>query len=286
MDPIVIKTDLDFSNLFYSISTNKIHSDIDISGLKFLEPKDVLMISEYFLIQNKNGIDGSIICSDDNSRYIDAIWLVDFCNTNHSCPISQPQRIKSAIPIKRIDVSTLDHYILHAKQFFSGYCIGKDTSVLAICIAEIINNVYDHSRSEFGAYIFSQFYKQKNLIRFAISDLGVGIPMTVNDFHLRQGLPKLRNIEALIWATTIGKTAKSTPKNRGFGLDNVISFLRSSCSNIEIFTDGVYCKLSDKGSLFFKANPISYFIGTLITITLKIDKLLPVDETILEDFTF
>ena len=56
------------------------------------------------------------------------------------------QSIKTAIPIKRIDTSTMNSYILDAQKFFTGFCNGKDISVLNICISEIINNVLHKAR--------------------------------------------------------------------------------------------------------------------------------------------
>lgn len=285
MDTIVLRNFTDFSQLFQQIRRSEFIADIDISNYKFLHPREILMLTQYFVLQNFNEIDGSLIVNDEIGWYVDAINLMDFCNTNYQIPTHQKQSILTAIPIRRIDVSTMNEYITHALGFFSKFCFGKDTFILSICISEIINNVNDHSKSIHDAYIFSQYYPKQNKIKFAISDLGVGIPATVNQYLASKEEPILSNLNALEWATQKGKSAKSQKYNLGLGLYNIISFLKGTGS-FEIYSDNVLCSLDWNGKLRFRTNPIQNFIGTLITIDININNLEPIDETILEDFTF
>ena len=179
----------------------------------------------------------------------------------------------------------MNEYIEDAQRFFAGYCQGKDISALNICLAEIINNVSDHARSQHDSFIFSQFYKRTSKIVFAISDLGVGIPQTVNDYMKSIGRAVLPDFEAVAWAFEKGKSVRSRAHNLGVGFDNIISNLHN-IADIQIYTDNVFCTIDIKGNRQFSVNPISNFIGTLIEITIHTTKLDEKDETILEGYTF
>ncbi len=285
MSTIEISDLRSFSVLFDRIRNKDLSYNIDATSFPFFEPKHILMLVEYFVLQNYNGRDGVLHLHPEIEWYFDAIGFEQFCNTNYISPTEQSKSIRTAIPIIRIDTNTMNSYIDSAKKFFQRYCIGKDTDILGICISEIINNVYDHSHSEHDAYIFSQYYTKTNMIRFAISDLGVGIPATVNNYLVKSGMEVLPNLEALKWATEKGKTVKSSDRNMGMGLDNIITSLRE-IGTLEIFSDDTYCVLGNDGDLRFGLNPIRNFTGTLIAIDININKLDIFDETILDDFTF
>lgn len=275
----------DFSLLYKRIIDNDLAVNVDVSGYHFFNPKEILMLTQFFVVQNDNGIDGTLICDNGNGWYFDNIKLVDFCNSNFKSPCNQKQSCSTAIPIKRIDVSTMGNYIQHALDFFSCFCVGKDTDILNICISEIINNVSDHSRSLYDSYIFSQYYPKQDKIKFAISDLGVGIPRTVNDFLISRGEAPLLNYHALDWAIQKGKTSQSRINNKGLGLYNVTSYLKNT-GTLEIFSDDVWCLMNKFGKLKLGSNPIKDFKGTLISVDINIKYLESEDETILDGFSF
>ncbi len=280
-----INTLNDFSKLFQRIKRGELCADVDVSQYTFFNPKEILMLTQFFVVQNCHDVNAGLLIGEENGWYLEAIHITEFCNTNYKNPVHQKRSISTAIPIRRISVSTMNAYINDALNFFSQYCRGKDTTILDLGISEIINNVNDHARSAYGAYIFSQYYKATNQIKFAISDLGMGIPRTVNDFLQSQNQTLLSNIDALKWAVQLGKTTKSQSYNKGFGLDNIISNLRE-IGTLEIYSNDVCCQLRKNGNLRFCSNPIADFIGTLIEVNVDINDLELLDETILEDFSF
>ncbi len=273
----------DFSGLFKRIQLGNLDANVNVANYPFFNPKEILLLTEFFVVQNFNKIDATLIINEEIGWYITGIKLIDFCNTNFKIPHTQEQSISTAIPIMRIDVSKMDEYIHNALGFFSKYCNGKDIDILSICISEIINNVNDHSKSPHDAYIFSQYYPNVRQIKFAISDLGVGIPATVNSFLESKKQERLGDIDALKWALQKGKTVKSQLHNMGAGLDNIKTFLEG-VGTLEIYTEDVYCKLFRNGKISFSRNPIVYFVGTLIEITIDVAKLDEKDETILDEF--
>ncbi len=284
MDTEIIWTLNDFSKLFHRIRNGNLLTDVDVSKYKFFGPKEILMLTEFFVVQNSKQINASLVVGEKNGWYFNAIDLIGFCNTNYENPVHQKQSSSTAIPIKRIDITTMNAYIDDALNFFSTYCIGKDTTILSIGISEIINNVNDHAKSAYDAYIFSQYYPKIRQIKFAMSDLGVGIPETVNTYFSSKNESRLKNGDALRWAVQYGKTSQSQFYNKGYGLANVISNLKG-VGTLEIYSNDVACRLRNNYLSYFQ-NPIPNFIGTLIEINIDIDNLEQADETILEEFTF
>ncbi len=260
-------------------------ANVDVSNFKYFFPRDILMLVQYFVIQNSSGIDGKLLLGKGNGWYIYSINMVEFCNTNYDIPNHVLQSSPTAIPIKRVDTSTMNEYILDAQAFFRNYCPGKDISALNICISEIINNVYDHSRSKSDAYIFSQFYKTKRQIRFAISDLGVGIVNSVNNYMIINGEEDLSDFDALTWAFKKGQSVKSKKYNMGVGFENILKNLLG-VGEVHLFTGNLYCYISLLGKMRMSINPIQHFIGTLIEIVIYTEKLEKIDETVLEDYIF
>ena len=91
---------------------------------------------------------------------------------------------------------------------------------LKVCLAEIFNNIQDHSGQDIGC-LFGQHHPNEQRMLIAISDFGVGIPTTVRNVR-----PRLDDAEALVHAIRDGFTSKLMPRHRGAGLalllDNVL----------------------------------------------------------------
>jgi anti-sigma regulatory factor (Ser/Thr protein kinase) len=86
----------------------------------------------------------------------------------------------SAMPIRRVEKESMFEYIMETEKYFKSICGHKDLAMLNLCMSELINNVYDHSFSSIGAYVFCQYYPESHEIKMAVSDYGIGIPKSVN----------------------------------------------------------------------------------------------------------
>jgi hypothetical protein len=83
-------------------------------------------------------------------------------------------------------------------------------------MAEIFNNILDHSRHDIGS-VFGQYFPSEQVIILAISDMGLGIPVNV-----RKIKPELSDSAAIIQAVKEGFTTRSVPTNAGMGLDQLM----------------------------------------------------------------
>ena len=124
MDTKIINTLNDFSKLFQRIKSGNLRADVDVSKYAFFNPKEILTLTQFFVVQNCHHIDAGLVIGDENGWYLEAIHITEFCNTNYKSPVHQKRSISTAIPIRRIDVGTMNAYIYDALNFFSQYCLG------------------------------------------------------------------------------------------------------------------------------------------------------------------
>ena len=152
-------------------------------------------------------------------------------------------------------------------------------------VSELVRNVLEHARSEYGAIICAQYYRKSNTIRIGIADTGVGIKETINMSHRA-----LTHLEALQLALTPGITGTTrweggTEFNAGAGLffiksiakvnrdffmiysgDSMYKLLKAATGvhNIRLYAD----PLKDRHS---KVEDFPFWKGTVVGIDISLD---------------
>ena len=288
MITIKLSSRSDFSHVFQLIHGNiDAREEIvyDLRNYSFFEPVDILLFAMsviYFKNKNFNQKYYHPLNSKVNA-YLSAIGLFEFCKTNYA----EPKTIEiipslSAMPLRRITPVTMDNYIFIAQSYFSKHCTTKDLSFLNITISELINNVQDHSQSPIDAYIFCQLYPHLNIIKVVVGDLGIGIPVSVNNFLKSQNKSVFNDIDAIVWAVGQNTSTKSKPHNKGKGLNNLVEFIQFNRSIMHIYSNsGLFITTKDR--TYPRENNIRNFAGTIIQMDINIDNL-PANDNIVEDF--
>lgn len=239
--------------------------------LGFINPHDVLIISQFAILIKRlkpNIVLDCIESSQKLTQYLRDIGLMNFLKGNYI----QPKTIKfidkqTAMPIRRVEQSSIEEYVVETLRYIGNICIGKDLSVLSVGIKESINNVYDHSNSIIGAYVFCQYYPKKRTIRICVADSGVGIPAVV-----RKSKPGLSDDECLKWALIGKNTTQSLPSNAGMGLTIIKDFTVATRGKLMIVSGSSNYSLVD-GKEKYSKNNIKHFKGTLIEMDIKVDEL-------------
>jgi len=269
---IVIKNQKDYAKLFQIIYKGDQSESVTIHLYnQFLNPSDILLLSQFIIIQlQRIGKVNLKVQEPKVKDYLIAIGLFEFCSSNFLEP-TEIKEIESytAMPIRRVNRETMNYYISKTQEFFQSYCIKKDLGILNITLSELINNVYDHSKSPIDSFVFSQFYPHSNEIKIAVSDLGNGIPRTVNSYFNNKGWNQVSQEEAIKWALKLNKTTESLPHNAGRGLDTICSFVNANKGFWILMSDQIRME-GMQSQNNFSQNPIEYFIGTVIEITIKV----------------
>jgi hypothetical protein len=154
------------------------------------------------------------------------------------------------------------------KNYFQDY----DMTGLKNSLDEIYANIADHSKSDGIAFSYIAYNQQKKKIFVAACDYGLGIARTLKQTNSQYK----SDSEALRDSINIGVTAKTTPRNKGFGLDNVVSNLTE---------DDMFRIVSNKslltcfgGKKNIKIYDIDFeFKGTLIYFEICTNSFLPKD---------
>ena len=168
-------------------------------------------------------------------------------------------------------------YSQYAKEYFERYTDNKDLIPLASNMDEVFNNIFDHSQSPITGYIVTQYYPKNNVISFSVCDFGIGIPTSINNSLINKGEQKIEDYQAIMHSLEKGYSIRSTPKNRGFGLNNILSLTENSNGLLSIISNnGVLEKEAGK---MYRVGETNYnFKGTLVKVRVDLNTFDEKDE--------
>ncbi|MFD2556597.1 MULTISPECIES: hypothetical protein [Sphingobacterium] len=113
--------------------------------------------------------------------------------------------------------------------------------------------------------------KNKNSIRLAICDTGIGLTNCVNNYLLSKGEEIWASEDAIAWAFTLKNTTQSPPRNRGLGLNNLLDETNFHEGEFRMVTYDKW--IINNPGVSFKMRDIKCFFGTAIEIEIMIDNL-------------
>jgi hypothetical protein len=262
---------------------------LDFGNCNFVNPEVLVSLAHLVIEGIQKGIKFSCVePSDDKVKeHLHNVNWSGFINQNlYTGADIMPIKTKSALPLWRVTPEYYDSYSLYATRFLQNIDSNNhDWSAFTSILLEIFNNIRDHSRCSTDAIAFCQFFSKNNTVRFAISDLGVGIINTVNEYQVKNDNPKLPPIEALQKAFKKGFSVQSTPSNRGYGLDNLQSFLSSCRGELNIITEKTYAKVMKNGKNNWQTKDLNFFRGTLFVFNFELTNL-PIFDAEIEEFYF
>ena len=249
----------------------------DFSNLNFCRPSGVVFLSNliHWLIEKRKitvdfeGINTqkqSIIYLDDSEFFLQ--------HTGNKFNDNSGAR-NSTIPYTQITHERSHNWLVN--ELIPWISIKTNYSVRAltdfrICLSELFNNIDDHSSKKIGG-IFAQHFPKENIIETAVADFGVGIPANVR---------KIRNVkddsDAIILATTQDFTSRSTPRNRGLGLDTLIKYIVIKNEGAVTISSGngmVNFEKGLDGAVKTSSTPdIGFCPGTVVRLKLRTDRIL------------
>ena len=147
---------------------------------------------------------------------------------------------------------------------------------LRMCLGELFNNISDHADVSTG-FFFAQHYPNDQRVRIALADFGLGIPARV-----RKLAPLLDDAWALSKAFEEGFSTKTTPRNRGAGLDWLKRYVvETNGGVIHVYSHlgRLIASPHTDGTTFEPSLGQGHFPGVLYYIALRTDTIEPVEET-------
>ncbi|WP_439443671.1 hypothetical protein ACSMFR_02425 [Listeria aquatica] len=203
---------------------------IDLEYLTFIEPSGQTILSNLIewlhhnnctvKIKFKTYSSGSP--NTPNKRVMEFLGDISFFSNYLKEDITQgigwgPRA--NTCPLELINYSDAVDWIRCTFLPWMGRVLGVDVENLdymQVALEEIFNNINDHSSVK-TACISAQHYKKSGELSICVSDFGIGITKTLENIY-----PDLSEDERLREAIRPGVSSRTSPRNRGFGLGNII----------------------------------------------------------------
>lgn len=130
-------------------------------------------------------------------------------------------------------------------------------------IFEIFSNAVLHSGTKMGIFSCGQFFPNKDLLDFTVTDLGVGMRQNINRYTGLEFSPE----RAIKWATTKRNTTKHGSVPGGLGLKLLREFIDLNGGSIQIVSDAGYWQRKNKQII---TAPLSHpFPGTVVSVEIN-----------------
>ena len=229
-------------------------------------------------------IDSSHIKCEDieatSKHYLERMGLFKFLGIASGIKIREHEPAGRFIPLTQIKSSDeLSNFITEMIPLL--HLQPKQAEPIRYVVSELVRNVLEHSHSEHGAILSTQYYKKSNTIRIGIADTGIGIKQSINVSH-----HALTDLEAIRLALTPGITG-TTRKEGGTEFNAGAGFFIKSIANVNrdffiIYSGNSMYKLlkSKPGHIRLHADPfmdrhsneedLPYWQGTLVGIDISL----------------
>lgn len=272
----------DFLSFYLEFDFTGIRTIIfDFNRISFLQTYQIVILGCLIehLVQRFGIIPQFIGGSDGLNGHLNNIKFKSYWNPGFNRDKYTEAHNSTTLCLWHISKPMIEAYGMQVQDYFRrSHFIGMDLQPLASSLVEVFNNIFDHSASPIQGYVLTQHFPKINELSFVVSDLGVGIPNSINLYKSKIGEIPLPDHLAISKSLERGVTSKSSPQNAGFGLANVLEFIEDSNGSIEIY--------SGNGYFYKKAGntPVNHYLsnfnanGTLIEVKIDTRTIEPLDE--------
>lgn len=260
----------------YSNSRNKRFILDFVSSIKTSELLPFHLVTIANLIQYLFDIGNKVFISQDNNKKVfdyiyNQLYFSEYwSNGKNHVDVKGGDDIFN---LWRIVDSEKDLYVPRVENYFKrNYFLNRDLSVISQIMTEAYYNVFDHAQAQSNAFSLIMYKKETYMLHAAISDFGIGIANSVRKFE-----PTIQSDrEALAKAIEDNFTVRSTERNRGFGLSNILN----GSTSARIFSGtALVVKQNNKTNI---VGTNFSFPGTLIYFEVDLSK--TEEEEVINDF--
>lgn len=245
----------------------------DFREIEFITPSGLTILVNVIRWLLLNECDVISLSNDKNKaiKYLTDAGFFKAFGPNANPTLQNPAR-RTIMPLQLLTDEQSTAWVHGAFPIWlDAQCDTKKNEVInsiSGCVAELLNNIKDHSRQNISC-IFGQYYpKNGNYIELAISDYGIGIPASIRAAHN----DLTDDVDCLQQAIKQGVSSQSTPRNRGSGLNHIINYIPKQIEGSLVIYSGC-AKLScqnNPSEIECKSN--HFFPGTAIIINIPVAK--------------
>ncbi|MBL0911942.1 MAG: hypothetical protein IBJ09_06165 [Bacteroidia bacterium] len=277
-------------NRIHVLQRKPLQLTVDFGEATFINAWHVVslacLIEEYFMegIQIKFQLSG---VSDSIRLYLEKMsffrhWEPGTDRNNFAQDLAE-----RVMPIWKVDCSRTHFYIDYTRQYYqNNFLLEQDLSPISIVMAEIFNNIQDHSESKVSGYCLVQYAPNRHELSVSICDFGVGIPNKINAYRKQKGEAPIGHEKALMDSVIKGYSTKSTPQNRGLGLDLVLSNVKATNSSLLIVANEAILRREESREETAHEGMQNSFLGTHIHLRMDTTNLEKIEKVEGEDELF
>lgn len=252
---------------------------IDFSRLGFIKPAGVTFLSNLILWLKSRGVG---VRFEGHLRNAPALRFLDdslFFEQHLGAPLNNGACVRrTTLPLK--NVHHQDSFVWVRQTLVPWLSTALTVSrpslyTFQACVAELFNNIKDHSSREIGS-VFVQHFPNLNRVGISVADFGRGIPASVRSIH-----PDLSDNAAIIRAVQPNFTVRSTPGNQGIGLDYLLQIaVTNNGGAVTIYSSAgaVLFERSGTGIGAYELEHVGFCPGTTIDMWLRTDTIENLDE--------
>lgn len=254
-----------FQNFFSTLSNQ---SEINLDGLRWIEPCGALAFKTFYEINNKPNLRGVVQPGPRN--YLKTLMSSDEIDTSKSyLPILKIRKTKS----EEISKAIVEKIIGKANSSINNLERVEDLKkYLQYIISEILNNVIDHSHTSECAYVAVQTYSAPFKTQVAISDNGIGIKGSLEGKFgtLASEIEAIKkSLEPFI--TSAVPDAYGNMKNAGVGLSMTSRLVELTFNKIKIISYDGMCSIENGQTSYLKLD--SSWPGCFVCFEIEENKL-------------
>lgn len=248
---------------------------IDFQKTTFLTPSDLVQLACLIELFHSNNCEISFINpSQSVNKHLQNIKFTQYWTAGFDRERFTPSFNKTSLCLWKVSKKMIYSYSHYASEYFSRFVMGKDMTSFHANLDEVFNNVFDHAKSPVTGYVLSQYYPATEIISFSLCDFGIGIAES-----LQSEYPQFESSSQLIkQSLVLGASAKSSPQNKGYGLNNLLNFSQATGGYLRIVSNyGLL--VSNKNQKLYATDLTANFQGTLIRLDIDVKKLAEKDES-------
>ncbi|MEW6557903.1 MAG: hypothetical protein AB1349_11225 [Elusimicrobiota bacterium] len=247
------------------IITCKEELSIDLSEVTFIRPIALTVLASTIYQVRTFGTKLTVVLPTpkDTLSYINSIGFQNFLEGKQK----EPSDYRSYVPLYHLNANK-PQFVDLLINFIQREGIDDKTSyIIRLGINELIQNVFDHAKSQVGCFMCSQSYRQKKYIRTAMVDLGVGIPANART------ISRFKNSadDQILLAATNGEITTRHNIPGAKGLKMLCEIITENRGNICIFshkgrfTADVDKRIAKVKEVFFHGTGIEFKLPYLLS---------------------
>jgi anti-sigma regulatory factor (Ser/Thr protein kinase) len=224
----------------------------DMTKVTFMTPSGVAALFNIGMwLRQSQGVNATFIVAEKGTssyQNIEVMKYLEDCGFfrhffGSEILYKEPKLRPTTLEARTVEIKDSFEWATKTLREWLRRCTGRNDefSNIQVAVEEIFNNICDHSSENIGC-VFAQFYPAKNQIVIAISDFGTGIPCVMKKVY-----QSLDDTQLLKKALEEGVSTKSTPRNRGAGLTNIVrSLTNDGIGKVHIFSNYAKLTISNK----------------------------------------